>query len=52
MSTILDKILGAKRDEVIAAKAARSFAQVDADAKQAGRVRGLTAALTRAPGQP
>jgi indole-3-glycerol phosphate synthase len=49
---ILDRILAAKRDEVTAAKASRSLADVDAAAKSAGPVRGLHRALARAPGQP
>ena len=47
---ILDKILAAKRVEVAAAKAARSFTEVSAAAKQAARPRGLQAALERPPG--
>jgi indole-3-glycerol phosphate synthase len=50
--TILDKILGRKRAEVAAAKAAHPLAEVEAAAKRAGPVRGLHAALTRPPGAP
>jgi len=50
--TILDKILAVKRTEVIAARAARSLAELDAEARSAGRVRGLERALRRPPGAP
>jgi indole-3-glycerol phosphate synthase len=50
--SILADILATKRDEVAAAKAARSFADVDAAAKAAGPVRGLARALARPPGAP
>jgi indole-3-glycerol phosphate synthase len=50
--TILDEILATKRDEVAAAKTLRSFADVERAAKEAGPVRGMTAALRRAPGEP
>lgn len=52
MSSILDRILATKRDELAAAKAQRSFATVDADARAAGPVRGLEAALRREGDQP
>jgi len=52
VSTILDKILARKREEVAAAKAARSLSAVDARAKTAGPPRGLHAALSRPPGAP
>lgn len=47
---ILDKILAVKRDELAAARAERSFADVDRAARASGPTRGLTAALTRPPG--
>ena len=50
MTNILKTILAAKRDEVIAAKAARAFSDVDAAARACGPVRGMRAALTRPPG--
>ena len=52
MSTILDKILARKREEVAAAKAARSLSAVEARAHAAGPPRGLHAALSRPPGAP
>jgi indole-3-glycerol phosphate synthase len=52
VSTILDKILDVKREEVAAAKAARSFAEVDAAARSAPPVRRFASALTRAVGKP
>jgi indole-3-glycerol phosphate synthase len=52
VSTILDKILAVKREEVAAAKLARSFMDVDADAKAAGPTRGLANALRRPRGEP
>ncbi|MDQ3339176.1 MAG: indole-3-glycerol phosphate synthase TrpC [Myxococcota bacterium] len=52
MSTILDKILATKREEVAAAKAARAYADVEARAKAAEPPRGLLRALTRQPGEP
>ena len=45
MATILDKIAAYKREEVAAAKAARPFAAVDADAQAQGGVRGFLQAL-------
>jgi indole-3-glycerol phosphate synthase len=48
--TILDQILAVKRTEVAAARAVRSFAEVDAAARSAGPVRGLERALRRPPG--
>ena len=51
MSTILDKILDVKRGEVAAARAARSFSDVDAAARAAGPTRGLEAALRRPSGE-
>jgi indole-3-glycerol phosphate synthase len=50
--TILGKILAAKHTEVAAARAARSWAEVDAAAGTAGPVRGLERALCRPPGEP
>lgn len=50
--TILDKILAVKRTEVAEARAARSFAEVDAAARAAGPVRGLERALRRPAGAP
>jgi indole-3-glycerol phosphate synthase len=54
--TILDTILAAKRDEVAAAKAERSWTSLDADARAASTVhgtpRGLHRALARPPGAP
>ena len=50
--TILDDILATKRDEIAAAKAARSFADVERAARGAGPVRGMVRALRRAPGEP
>ncbi|NVB80142.1 MAG: indole-3-glycerol phosphate synthase TrpC [Kofleriaceae bacterium] len=52
MSTILDKILATKRDEVAAAKAARSFSAVDAAARTAGPLRSFAGALRRPAGAP
>ena len=50
--SILDTILATKREEVVAARAARSLADVEAAARVADRPRGLRRALTRAPGDP
>ena len=50
--SILDTILATKREEVAAAKAVRSFAEVDAIARTQGPVRGLQRALARPPGAP
>lgn len=50
--TILDTILATKRDEVAAARRARSLGELEAIARDAGATRGLSAALARAPGQP
>ncbi|MEO7736460.1 MAG: indole-3-glycerol phosphate synthase TrpC [Kofleriaceae bacterium] len=50
--TILDDILAVKRTEVAAARAERSFADVDRAARGAGPVRGLAQALRRPPGAP
>jgi len=50
--TILGKILAAKQTEVAAARAARSWAEVDTAARAAGPVRGLERALRRPPGVP
>ncbi|MDQ3369680.1 MAG: indole-3-glycerol phosphate synthase TrpC [Myxococcota bacterium] len=50
--TILDDILARKREEVAAARASRSLADLEASAGTAGPVRGLAAALTRVPGTP
>jgi indole-3-glycerol phosphate synthase len=52
VSTILDKILAVKREEVDAARALRSLADVDAAARAAGPTRGLAAALRRPRGEP
>ena len=49
---ILDKILATKRQEVAAAKAVRSLAELEAAAQQVGAPRGLARALARAPGAP
>lgn len=45
MATILDKIAAYKREEVAAAKAARPFAAVEAEAQAQGGVRGFVQAL-------
>jgi indole-3-glycerol phosphate synthase len=50
--TILDKILAVKRDEVAAARAARSFADVDAATRAAGPLRPFAEALRRPAGAP
>ena len=50
--TILDTILATKRAEVAAAKAAHPQAEVEQAAARTGPVRGLRAALARAPGEP
>lgn len=50
--TILDKILAVKRDEVAAARAARTFADVDAAARSAAPARPFAAALRRPAGAP
>jgi len=50
--TILDEILAVKRTEVAAARAARSLAELDADARAADPTRGLLAALRRPAGEP
>lgn len=52
MSTILDKILAVKREEVAAARSLRSFGDVDAAARGAGPVRSLATALRRPLDQP
>jgi indole-3-glycerol phosphate synthase len=52
VSSILDRILATKRDEVAAARAARPLAEVEAAARQAGATRSLTEALRRPPGAP
>lgn len=55
-ANILQTILARKAEEVAAARALRAFADVDRDARAAaathGPIRGLRAALTRAPGEP
>jgi len=45
MTNALDRILAYKRDEVTAAKAARSVAALEADAAAAGAPRGFAAKL-------
>jgi indole-3-glycerol phosphate synthase len=50
--TILDRIVAVKRDEVAAAKAARSLSDLDATIRAAEPTRGLAAALARPAGQP
>jgi len=50
--TILDRILTVKRAEVAVARAQRGLADVEADAKLAGPVRGLERALRRPAGEP
>jgi len=50
--SILDKILAVKRDEVAAARRARSFEELDIIARAAGPTRGLEAALRRPAGEP
>lgn len=52
MTTILDKILARKREEVAAARAARPLAELEAAARRAEPPRGLARALTRPPGAP
>ena len=52
MSSILDKILAVKRDEVAAARAVRSFEEVDIAARRCEPTRGLEAALRRERGTP
>jgi indole-3-glycerol phosphate synthase len=49
---VLDTILAVKREEVAAARSARSLADLEEQARNVGPVRGLAAALTRTPGQP
>ncbi|HEY5946276.1 MAG TPA: indole-3-glycerol phosphate synthase TrpC [Kofleriaceae bacterium] len=50
--TILDKILAVKREEVAAARAERSFADVDAAARAAAPTRAFAEALRRPSGAP
>lgn len=50
--TILDRILAVKRDEVVRARNARPFAEVDAGARAAGPVRPFADALRRPQGAP
>jgi indole-3-glycerol phosphate synthase len=50
MATILDKIKTYKLEEIAAAKAARPLATVEADARDATRVRPFATALTEAQG--
>jgi indole-3-glycerol phosphate synthase len=52
MTTILDKILRTKYDEVSTAKLIRPLADLEAMMTSADRMRGLRAALTRPPGEP
>lgn len=52
MSTILDKILAVKREEVAASRAARPLSAVEAAARSAGPVRPFAAALRRPTGAP
>jgi len=52
VSTILDKILAVKREELVAARAARPLAQVEEAARSAGPVRSLADALRRKPDEP
>ena len=52
MSTILDKILATKREEVAAAKAAVPLAELERRAAAAGPLRPFAAALARPPGTP
>lgn len=50
--SILDKILAVKREEVAAARRARSFEELDIVARAAEPTRGLEAALRRPAGEP
>ena len=50
--TILDRILAVKREEVAVARALRPLSVLEADARAAGPVRGLRAALQRSTGAP
>jgi indole-3-glycerol phosphate synthase len=52
VSTILDKILAVKRDEVAAARVVRPFADVDAKARTAGPLRAFAEALRRPKDAP
>ncbi|HMO07481.1 MAG TPA: indole-3-glycerol phosphate synthase TrpC [Paracoccaceae bacterium] len=48
MSTVLDRIMATKRDEVAARSAARPLAEIEAAAREASPPRGFEAALRRA----
>lgn len=50
--SILDTILATKREEIAAARTARSLADLEAAARSMEPPRGLRGALARAPGQP
>lgn len=52
MTSVLERILETKRSEIATAKAQRSFATVDADARAAGPLRGLERALRRRTDEP
>lgn len=52
MSSILAEILGRKREEIAAARAARPPGELEARARAAGPIRPLAAALRRRPGEP
>jgi indole-3-glycerol phosphate synthase len=52
VSTILDKILAVKHEEVAAARAVRSLSDIDTAARAAGPTRGLAKALRRPKGAP
>ena len=51
-SNILDTILATKREELVTARRAVPFEQLEVLARAAGPVRGLRAALARPPGAP
>jgi indole-3-glycerol phosphate synthase len=52
MSDVLERILAYKREEVAARKAARAWAQTEADARAAPPVRGFASALEACAGRP